>query len=105
MWAPPFLRGEHNLMSIVKTTIVLGRPVGRLISITLALSLFYSASAFSINPLIAETSAEAQQHLENLARKQNDHYTDKPTKVYYGKKPGRDPIGRGGIWTAKLRED
>jgi YD repeat-containing protein len=92
-------------MSISKIHEFSGRPVTRLLCTGLALAMFYSASALGVDSLVKEVSAEAQQRFEQIARKPRGHYTESPTKVFYGAKPGRDEIGRGGIWTPKLRAD
>ncbi|ARU42344.1 hypothetical protein CCB80_14780 [Armatimonadetes bacterium Uphvl-Ar1] len=92
-------------MSISKIHEYSGRPVTRILCTGLALMMFYSASALGVDSLIEEVSAEAQQRFEQIARKPRGHYTESPTKVFLGANPGRDEIGRGGIWTPKLRAD
>lgn len=92
-------------MSISKIHEYSGRPVTRILCTGLALAMFYSASALGVDSLVREVSVEAQQRFEQIARKPRGHYTESPTKVYLGAKPGRDEVGRCGIWTPKLRAD
>ncbi|MBX3114550.1 MAG: RHS repeat protein [Fimbriimonadaceae bacterium] len=77
------------------------RPLFRALSVALCLSLAYSATAPGINPLMVE----AVQHIQDMGRKPVGHHTDRPTKVFKGANPGRDPVGRGGVWTPKLLND
>ncbi|MFM9873934.1 MAG: RHS repeat-associated core domain-containing protein [Fimbriimonadaceae bacterium] len=82
-----------------------GRPIMRLICTLLSLCLFYSATAEGLNPIAKVSSSELQQRFEEFQRLPKGHFTEKSTRVYFGSKPGRDPIGRGGWWTPQLQRD
>lgn len=92
-------------MSISKIHEYSGRPIMRVICTLLSISLFYSATAESLNSIAVSSSSELQQRFEDFQRLPKGHYTEKPTQIFRGSNPGRDEIGRGGVWTPKLLND
>lgn len=69
--------------------------------IALAVVTTYSSGATGFNA----AALFASEQLQRQARKYPGHFTDRPTKVYLGENPGRDPVGRGGMWTPQLLKD
>ena len=63
-------------------------------SIFVALATAYAPSAFGINAIFGSATDAVKQVL----RQPGSHYTISPGAPYFGEHPGRDPLGRGGIW-------
>jgi YD repeat-containing protein len=92
-------------MSVTKIHEYSSRPLIRVLCFGLALAMFTSATAEGLYAAGSTVSGELAQRIEDWQRLPKGHHTDRPTKVFLGKNPGRDPIGRGGWWTPKLLRD
>ncbi len=71
----------------------------RMVALFSAVVILTSATASGLHPVAASVSEAVRQYL----RKPQGPYTQVPTRPYLGKRPGRDPQGRGGVWTAEMR--
>lgn len=92
-------------MSVFKIRAYIFRPLGRIFCSFLAGALFYSASADGVNSLLAWPNSGPPLIVKSLQRRVSGHFSDQPTPVFLGDRPGRDPIGRGGWWTPRLLRD
>ncbi len=70
------------------------RRSARVLSVSLAISMTYSAAAIGINPAFTEAGRAAQ----TAFRQPMSPYSGKPGKPPVVKGLGRDPIYRGGLW-------
>jgi RHS repeat-associated protein len=62
-------------------------------------SIAFSSTALGVSAVASSVSSAAQQ----WARTPRGHFTDAPRPAFLGKRPGRDPASRGGLWSAKAR--
>ncbi len=99
------LRASNGDQMKTFTETLIFRRTARALSTTLAITMAYSAAAIGINPALTEAVHRGHAGLEGLSRQIRAHYTDRPTPVVKGANPGRDPVGRGGMWTPKLLGD
>ncbi|WKZ80553.1 MAG: RHS repeat-associated core domain-containing protein [Fimbriimonadaceae bacterium] len=72
---------------------------GRLVSITLVLSLAYSSGSAGINGALLAAADFAQRALQGRV----GPFTDRPLPAYRGVNPSRDPATRGGLWNARTK--
>ena len=70
------------------------RRSARVLSVSLAISMTYSAAAIGINPAFTEAGRAAQ----SAFRQPMSPYAGKPGKPPVVKGLGRDPVFRGGLW-------
>ena len=71
------------------------------IGLLVATVIGFSTSFFGVY----EVEKSISGHLTKLAQNLRGHYTTEPIPAYLGTRPGRDPLGRGGIWSkSALRE-
>jgi len=70
------------------------RRSARVLSVSLAITLAYSAAAIGLNPAVNEAGKAAQ----SVFRQPMSPYAGKPGKPPVVKGIGRDPVFRGGLW-------
>src|SRR5580700_3177306 len=68
--------------------------VFRSLSIAVTLVTAYAPSALGLNAI----GSSVADMIRQIARRPVGHYTTAPGVAYLGKHPGRDPMGRGGVW-------
>jgi len=72
---------------------------GRLVSITLVLSLAYSSGSAGFNGALLAAADFAQRAFQGRV----GPFTDRPLPAYRGVNPSRDPATRGGLWNARTK--
>ena len=65
------------------------------ISLLVAATIGFSASFFGIYAV----EKSAASHFDKIKQAFRGHYTTDPVPAYLGNHPGRDPVGRGRVWT------
>lgn len=74
--------------------------MNKVLALFLAFSLAFQSTALGITSVVSSLSEEITQRL-----RQSRTFTDRPTPVFKGSNPRRDPVYRAGRWTDRTLYD
>lgn len=76
----------------------------RAFGIVIATTLAYGSAPIGFSGLVMSAS-DAIAQIAQSYKPRPHHFADRPGPVFRGTNPGRDPYGRGGMWTPQLVRD